>query len=145
MGDLKKEEAKDNPAINNEEETKAESPGKVEDQDLIKREEDSGDTPESNVESNEVTVKEEPVDEGGDSVIVKTEPIDYDNLTIKKELYADGIYKAAPVVIDSESDEFEPESDESAPSDDDVETHLGLMRRNTYKEKTRKKKKEGHT
>merc|ERR1712096_514849 len=65
-----------------------------------------------------VEVKEEPLDIDGD-VKIKQEPIDGEILSTKKEPYADGIYKAAPIVLDSDSDEFEPESDESAPSDDD--------------------------
>lgn len=85
-----------------------------------------------------VKIKEEPKDI--DDIKIKEEPLDADAMSIKKELYADGIYKAAPIVLDSDSDEFEPESDESAPSDDDVETHLGLMRKNLNTDKPRKRK-----
>jgi len=89
---------------------------------------------------NDIPIKTEPLD-GDSEVKIKEEPLDGDIPFIKREPYADGIYKAAPIVLDSDSDEFEPESDESAPSDDDVETHLGLMRRNTYKVKAKKRKK----
>eukprot|EP00092_Neocalanus_flemingeri_P027088 GFUD01029374.1.p1 GENE.GFUD01029374.1~~GFUD01029374.1.p1 ORF type:complete len:378 (-),score=111.66 GFUD01029374.1:57-1190(-) len=87
-----------------------------------------------------VKVKEEPLDLDGEAKI-KEEPMDGDEvLTINRQLYSDGIYKAAPIVLDSDSDEYEPESDESAPSDDDVETHLGMLRRNPFKEKAKKRK-----
>jgi len=93
---------------------------------------------EKEIEGQTVKIKEEPKDI--DDIKIKEEPLDADALLIKKELYADGIYKAAPIVLDSDSDEFEPESDESAPSDDDVETHLGLMRKNINIDKPRKRK-----
>jgi len=86
-----------------------------------------------------VKVKSEPLDVDGD-ITIKQEPIDGDIPPIKREPYADGIYKAAPIVLDSDSDEFEPESDESAPSDDDVEAHLGMTRRKNFKEKAKKRK-----
>lgn len=88
----------------------------------------------------DIKIKTEPLDADSE-VKIKEEPLDGDVPFIKREPYSDGIYKAAPIVLDSDSDEFEPESDESAPSDDDVETHLGLMRRNTYKVKAKKRKK----
>lgn len=91
-------------------------------------------------EKNDIKIKTEPL-EADSEVKIKEEPVDGDIPFLKREPYADGIYKAAPIVLDSDSDEFEPESDESAPSDDDVETHLGLMRRNTYKVKAKKRKK----
>jgi len=86
----------------------------------------------------DVKIKKEPL---APEVKVKEKPLDGGLPKIRKEAYADGIYKAAPVVLDSDSDEFEPESDESAPSDDDVESHLGLSRRINYKVKARKRKK----
>jgi len=90
--------------------------------------------------SSDVEIKKEPLDEG--EVKIKEEPLDGDlPVKTRKLAYADGIYKAAPIVLDSDSDEFEPESDESAPSDDDVESHLGLTRRLNFKPKAKKRKK----
>jgi len=87
-----------------------------------------------------VQIKEEPLDA---DVQIKEEPLDgeFPSVFTRRQAYEDGIYKAAPIVLDSDSDEFEPESDESAPSDDDVESHLGLSRRMNYKVKAKKRKK----
>ena len=89
-------------------------------------------------DGNKGEIKKEPLDA---EVKVKEEPVDEGGPKKRKEAYADGIYRAAPGALDSDSDEFEPESDESAPSDDDVESHLGLTRRLNFKEKARKRKK----
>jgi len=90
--------------------------------------------------ASDVEIKKEPLD--GGEVKIKEEILDGDlPVKTRKEAYADGIYKAAPIVIDSDSDEFEPESDESAPSDDDVESHLGLSRKLNFKPKAKKRKK----
>jgi len=87
-----------------------------------------------------VQIKQEPLDA---DVQIKEEPLDgeFPSGFTRRQAYEDGIYKAAPIVLDSDSDEFEPESDESAPSDDDVESHLGLSRRMNYKVKAKKRKK----
>jgi len=53
-----------------------------------------------------------------------------------------GAYKSGPRYDDSDDseNEFEPESDESAPSDDDAESHLGLMRKRRSVDKPKKRK-----
>merc|ERR1719318_889237 len=55
---------------------------------------------------NDIPIKTEPLD-GDSEVKIKEEPLDGDIPFIKREPYADGIYKAAPIVLDSDSDEFE--------------------------------------
>jgi len=102
-------------------------------EEAVKKEPETAESPSNNEE-----IKKEPLDSG---VTVKEESVDGSIPKIRKEAYADGIYKAAPRALDSDSDEFEPESDESAPSDDDVESHLGLTRRLNFKVKARKRKK----
>lgn len=50
-------------------------------------------------------------------------------------------YKPAPVVdLSDDEDEFYPDSDDSAPSDDDVETHLGLCRKIPRADRPKKRK-----
>jgi len=151
--EVKTEEVKEEPksSVNNEsnvENTLDNGEPAVENKDVTK----SGDDKEQN-KTEEVVKKEPETDESADSnkeikkepvdseVTVKEEPVDGSVPKIRKEAYADGIYKAAPRALDSDSDEFEPESDESAPSDDDVESHLGLTRRLNFKVKARKRKK----
>ena len=51
-----------------------------------------------------------------------------------------GKYKAGPR-FDHSDDEYEDGSDDSAPSDDDAESHLGLSRKLNFKEKVKRKKK----
>jgi len=64
---------------------------------------------------------------------------------IKKDPYADGVYRPAPILVDSDS-EYEAESDDSAPEDDDIETHLGMLTKwNPHKKdqpRIRKRKRE---
>jgi len=130
-----KEEKPENGAEKSEQKTESgDRPDEINDKEALRTEVDD----EKKV-SDLVKVKEEPLDLEGD-VKIKQEPIDGEIPSTKREPYADGIYKAAPIVLDSDSDEFEPESDESAPSDDDVETHLGMLRRNPFKEKAKKRK-----
>ena len=81
---------------------------------------------------------------------LKTEKEEIDNSMkevkpIKKDPYADGVYHPAPILVDSDS-EYEAESDDSAPEDDDIETHLGMLTKwNPHKKdqpRVRKRKRE---
>ena len=102
--------------------------------------------------SEHVSVKKEYVEEDADEKVgvVKQEPTDEDSKEVKSETgrvdpYAGGVYRPAAVVEDSDS-EYEAESDDSAPEDDDVESHLGMLTKwNPHKAdqpKTRKRKRE---
>ena len=55
--------------------------------------------------------------------------------------YASGVYRPAPVVTDSDS-EYEVESDDSAPEDDDIEAHLGMLTKWNPLRDSRKRKRE---
>lgn len=63
----------------------------------------------------------------------------------RRDPYAGGVYRPAPVTADSDS-EYEAESDDSAPEDDDIESHLGMLTKwNPHKDdqpKVRKRKRE---
>jgi len=125
---------KDKSAVSDEDVAKSgDDKESIKTEEAVKKEPEIDQTAGSNEE-----IKKEPLDP---EVKVKEEPADGSIPKIRKEAYADGIYRAAPRALDSDSDEFEPESDESAPSDDDVESHLGLSRRINYKVKARKRKK----
>jgi len=68
-------------------------------------------------------------EENVDDPIIKDEPMDVtDNVDIplRRDPYAGGVYKPAAVLVDSDS-EYEAESDDSAPDDDDIESHLGML------------------
>ena len=84
-----------------------------------------------------VKVKPEPLDN------IKSEPQDGDGSSIRRDPYADGVYRPAEVIVDSD-DEYEAESDDSAPDDDDIESHLGMLTKwnphRDEKQKTRKRK-----
>ena len=70
---------------------------------------------------------------------VKDEPLD--EKPVFKPLEGQDVYVPAPVVtLEDSDDEFEAESDESAPEEDDVETILGLARKRTFKTKIKKRK-----
>ena len=70
---------------------------------------------------------------------VKDEPLDEE--PVFKPIEGQDVYVPAPVVtLDDSDDEFEAESDESAPEEDDVETILGLARKRTFKTKIKKRK-----
>ena len=89
-----------------------------------------------------VTIKTEP---DNVEVAVKAEPMDcsQSDLANSRDPY-DGLYRPAPVVsVDSDS-EYEDESDDSAPDDDDVEAQLGFLKKwnPLKKEKRRKRKRE---
>lgn len=88
-------------------------------------------------EEAEVKVKPEPLDN------VKSEPQEVDGISGRKDPYADGVYRPALVIVDSD-DEYEAESDDSAPDDDDIESHLGMLTKwnphRDEKQKTRKRK-----
>ena len=72
---------------------------------------------------------------------VKDEPLDEKPVFAYKPLDGQDVYVPAPVVtLDDSDDEFEAESDESAPEEDDVETILGLARKRTFKTKIKKRK-----
>ena len=95
--------------------------------------------------------KEECVDK---SMEVKTEPAEISEdvkgevkppelaVSCRRNPYGDGVYKAAPVVADSDS-EYEVESDDSAPDDDDIEAHLGMLTKWNPHRDRRKRKREG--
>ena len=55
--------------------------------------------------------------------------------------YSSGVYRPAPAVMDSDS-EYEVESDDSAPDDDDIEAHLGMLTKWNPHRETRKRKRE---
>jgi len=82
--------------------------------------------------------------ENVDDPTIKDEPMDVsDNVDIplRKDPYAGGVYKPAAVLVDSDS-EYEAESDDSAPDDDDIETHLGMLTKwNPHKSDKPKKRK----
>ena len=91
-------------------------------------------------------------DEGEEVVKVKPEPLENiksEPQEIKygasgrRDPYADGVYRPAQVIEDSD-DEYEAESDDSAPDDDDIESHLGMLTKwnphRDEKQMTRKRK-----
>ena len=59
----------------------------------------------------------------------------------RRNPYSDGVYRAAPVVTDSDS-EYEVESDDSAPDEDDIEAHLGMLTKWNPHRDSRKRKRE---
>lgn len=88
-------------------------------------------------EEKEIKVKQEPLDN------VKSEAQDDGGIPGRRDPYADGVYRPALVIVDSD-DEYEAESDDSAPDDDDIESHLGMLTKwnphRDEKQKTRKRK-----
>ena len=108
----------------------------------IKTEKNNGDdknitnAPENNEvknNDNEVKVKAEPLD-----VSIREEGDDAGSMS--RDPYAGGIYRQGTVVIDSDS-EYEAESDDSAPEEDDIEAHLGMLTKwNPHKAETRSRK-----
>ena len=125
-----KEEIKqevDTEVINNNNDEKAVKDEKKEyvedDKDEIVKKEKS-ELEESNSEDVD-DIKDEPVDGEEDSD---------DKPRARRDPYKDGVYRPAAAVVDSDS-EYEAESDDSAPEDDDIETHLGMLTKwNPHKE-----------
>ena len=84
-----------------------------------------------------IAVKTEPA-EGSDNVEGEAKPLVFQG---RINPYCSGVYRPAPVVTDSDS-EYEVESDDSAPEDDDIEAHLGMLTKWNPHRDTRKRKRE---
>lgn len=139
----------DNPWSYNLDPVKAEESNNNTDVNNVKKEDQVGfDGPKSPLDTSKikdeevVKVKPEPLDN------IKQESQDQDikyGTSGRRDPYADGVYCPAQVIDDSD-DEYEAESDDSAPDDDDIESHLGMLTKwnphRDEKQKTRKRKRD---
>ena len=96
-------------------------------------------------QENDIRVKPEPVDNIKSEPRLDAEGEGREGDSGRRDPYADGVYRPAPVMVDSDS-EYEAESDDSAPDDDDIESHLGMLTKwnphRDEKQKSRKRKRD---